>query len=142
MGRARRRPERLAEKLLRTRQELGLSQRQMWTYLGIEDPVSYTAISKCELGVSEPPLQILLQYARAARLNLEVFVDDALDMPERLPGKTNHEEIRRKYSKPGSDAQVRRRGGPHLKQRHASDPHDVASNWQARQLHRYAAFED
>ena len=70
----------------------------MWTYLGIEDLVSYTAISKYELGVSEPPLQILLQYARAARLNLEVFVDDALDMLERLPGKTNHEEIRRKYS--------------------------------------------
>jgi transcriptional regulator with XRE-family HTH domain len=98
MGRARIRPERLAEKVLQVRRGLGLSQSEIWRRLGIEDLVSYTSISKYELGMSEPPLSILLQYARVAGVNMEVFADDELDLPEKLPGDTNHEAVIRKYS--------------------------------------------
>ena len=34
----------------------------------------------------EPSLLILLAYARVARVHLEVLVDDAVDLPARLPG--------------------------------------------------------
>jgi hypothetical protein len=41
---------------------------------------------------------ILLQYARAAGVPTEVLIDDDLDLPENLPGPTNHEEIRRQFA--------------------------------------------
>jgi transcriptional regulator with XRE-family HTH domain len=70
----------------------------MWRRLGLEDSVTYDRISKYETGKNEPPLTILLQYARLAGVPTEVLIDDDLDLPERLPGTTNHEEIRRKFA--------------------------------------------
>ncbi len=98
MGTARQRSERLAEKLLRLRLELGLSQTEMLRRLGAEDMVAYTRISEYERGIREPPLPILLGYARVACVPTEVLIDDELDLPEKLPGPTNHEEIKRKFS--------------------------------------------
>jgi transcriptional regulator with XRE-family HTH domain len=69
----------------------------MLRYLGVEDLISYKQISKYELGVSEPPLIILLQYARVAGVHMEALVNDELDLPEKLPASTNHQEIKRKY---------------------------------------------
>jgi transcriptional regulator with XRE-family HTH domain len=97
MGSVRPKPERLAEKLLQIRNTFGLSQSEMLRRLGIEDVVDYTRISGYELGIREPPLMILLQYARAAGVHMEVLVDDDLDLPEKLPGPTNHEEIKRNF---------------------------------------------
>lgn len=97
MGYARPRPERLAEKLLQIRNALGLSQTEMWRRLGVEDEIPYNIISKYELGANEPPLQILLRYARVAKVPMEVLADDELDLPEKLPGTTDHEEIKRKF---------------------------------------------
>ena len=97
MGSARPRPERLAEKLLRIRKALELSQPQMHRRLGVENLIAYTRISEYELGKNEPPLMILLQYARVAGIHMEVLVDDDLDLPEKLPGPTNHEEIKRNF---------------------------------------------
>src|SRR5215212_9811034 len=98
MGHARRRPTRLAEKLLQIRTALGISQTEMHRRLDVEDEIPYTRISDYELDKSEPTLPILLQYARVARVPTEVLIDDELDLPDKLPGPTDHEEIKRKFA--------------------------------------------
>jgi transcriptional regulator with XRE-family HTH domain len=96
MGSLRPRPARLAEKLLQIRQALGLSQTEMLRRLSAEDEIDYTTISKYELGRNEPPLSILLRYARAAGVHMEDLVDDELDLPAKLPGKIQYQGIKRK----------------------------------------------
>jgi transcriptional regulator with XRE-family HTH domain len=98
MGHARRRPTRLAEKLLQIRTALGLSQTEMHRRLDVDEEIPYTRISDYELDKSEPTLMILLRYARLARVPAEVLIDDDLVLPDKLPGKTDHEEIKRKFS--------------------------------------------
>jgi transcriptional regulator with XRE-family HTH domain len=98
MGNARRRPQRLAEKLLQVRTALGLSQSELWRRLGVEDEISFKRISDFELNKAEPTLMILLQYARLAGVPTEVLIDDELDLPDKLPDTTNHEEIKRKFA--------------------------------------------
>ncbi len=97
MGNSRRRPKRLAEKLLQIRSALGLSHPEMLRRLGFQDQVDYTTISKYELGKNEPPLNILLD-ARVTGIHMEL-VDDELDLPAKLPSNiTNlnpHLEIQR-----------------------------------------------
>ncbi len=39
---------------------------------------------------------ILLAYARAANVSLDVLADDELDLPERLPSPKKHEGISRR----------------------------------------------
>lgn len=78
-------PERLAGKLRQIRVAFGLSQTEMLKRLGIEDLVTYHRISDYELGKNEPPLMILLQYARAVNVSTDVLIDDELDLPARLP---------------------------------------------------------
>ena len=90
MGSARLRPNRLGEKLRQIRDALGLSQTEMLRRLGFEDDIWYTQISSYELGRREPPLIILLQYARIAGVCLEVLADDELDLPARLPRTPKH----------------------------------------------------
>ena len=96
MGHARPKPKRLAEKLRQIRISLGVSQPEMLRQLGVEDIIAYHRISEYESGKREPLLTILLQYARLAGVHMEALVDD-LDLPEKIPGDTRHEEIRRKY---------------------------------------------
>ncbi|HEX8150893.1 MAG TPA: helix-turn-helix transcriptional regulator [Pyrinomonadaceae bacterium] len=98
MGAARQRAERLAEKLLQVRLTFGLSQTEMLKRLGVEDMIVYNRISDYERGEREPPLPILLRYARLAGVPTEVLIDDDLDLPDKLPGPTDHEEIKRKFS--------------------------------------------
>jgi transcriptional regulator with XRE-family HTH domain len=83
-------PERLPEKLRRIREALGLSQSEMWRHLGVEDLIWFKQISTYEVGTNEPPLPILLRYARAAGVCLDVIVDDDLDLPAKLPAKPKH----------------------------------------------------
>lgn len=90
MGNERFRPERLGEKLREIRLALGLSQTEMVKRLGLEDAIWYTQISSYELGRRDPPLMILLQYARAANVSTDVLIDDALDLPANLPAKSKH----------------------------------------------------
>jgi transcriptional regulator with XRE-family HTH domain len=85
--RARWTPLRLAGKLAQIRAALGLSQSEMMKRLGVDDQIDDTAISKYELGRNEPPLIILLHYARVAGVHMEDLVDDDLTLPEKLPGK-------------------------------------------------------
>jgi transcriptional regulator with XRE-family HTH domain len=98
MGYARPRPERLSEKLRQIRASLGLSLSEMHRHLDAEDLIASSQISGYETGTREPSLLILLRYARLAGVPTEVLIDDELDLPEKLPGTTNHEEIRRKFA--------------------------------------------
>ncbi|MDT4895990.1 MAG: Helix-turn-helix domain [Acidobacteriota bacterium] len=96
MGAARQKAERLAEKLLQLRLALGLSQAEMLKRLDAEDMIVYNRISDYELGKREPPVPILLQYARVAGVYVEDLIDDELDLPEKLPGTARHEGIKHK----------------------------------------------
>lgn len=87
--------ERLAEKLLQIRHSFGLSQNGLLRRLGLDGSLPRTIISNYELGEREPPLYVLLRYARAAGVCLDAIVDDELDLPERLPGVPGHEVIKR-----------------------------------------------
>jgi transcriptional regulator with XRE-family HTH domain len=96
MGRsARRKQERLAEKLLQIRLALGLSQNGMLDHLGLTDDLYRNNISSYERGEREPPLHALLKYAQAAGVWVDVLIDDELDLPEKLPSPTKHEGIKR-----------------------------------------------
>lgn len=88
--RARMKQERLAGKLLQIRSALGLSQSEMLRRLGFEDTLDYKRISEYELGKNEPPLAVLLRYARVAGVCVEVLIDDNLTLPEKLPAKPKH----------------------------------------------------
>jgi transcriptional regulator with XRE-family HTH domain len=94
MGSVRPRPKRLAEKLLHIRNALGLSQPLMLRRLGVEDQIDYTMISKYELDKNEPPLEILLQYARVAGVHMEDIADDGSDLPEKLPGNVKYQSLK------------------------------------------------
>lgn len=79
MGSARPRPRFLAKKLLLIRLHFGISQAQLLIRLGIQHSIDYTVISKYELNKNEPPLQILLAYARLANVPVEYLIDDQID---------------------------------------------------------------
>ena len=87
---ARIRQKRLAEKLRQIRAALGLSQNEMIRRMGVEKLIKQNTISEYELGKREPPLRILLQYARAVDVSTDVLIDDDLDLPARLPSKPKH----------------------------------------------------
>ena len=80
-------PKRLAEKLRYVRESLGLSQSEMLMRLDVEDAITRSYISEYEIGQSEPPLLILLRYARVAGVSVDVLIDDELDLPAKLPAK-------------------------------------------------------
>jgi hypothetical protein len=69
--------------------------------LDAEDLIVYSQISGYEVGQREPSLLILLRYARVAGVPTEVLIDDELDLPDKLPGTTDHEQIRRKFASRG-----------------------------------------
>lgn len=83
MGRsARPKPSRLGEKLLQIRKNLDMSQSQMWRVLEIT--ADYSAVSQYESNTREPPLPILLKYARLAGISTDVLIDDDMNLPERI----------------------------------------------------------
>ncbi len=84
MGAPRLRPERLAEKLKGIRVALGLSQDGMLERLGLAEEYFRSRISAYELGNREPPLPVLLEYARCAGISTDVLIDDELDLPAGL----------------------------------------------------------
>lgn len=90
MGRSRRpRPERLALKLLQIREALGISQAEM--HKRLDQPKIHPAhISGYERGEREPPLPVILKYAKLAGVCVDVLIDDELDLPAKLPSKPKH----------------------------------------------------
>ena len=90
MGAPRQKPERLAEKLKQIRLALGLSQDGMLERLGLAEEFFRSRISAYELGNREPPLTVLLTYARLVGVSTDVLIDDELDLPAKLPSKPKH----------------------------------------------------
>ena len=80
MGHSRPRPKQLAEKLLQIRRSLGISQGEMVKRLGVQELIDHTTISKYELEKNEPPLAILLAYARLLGIPVEQIIDDELEL--------------------------------------------------------------
>lgn len=95
MGRGKRyQPKRLAEKLIEIRNRLDLNQSQMFKRLGeIQSKIYASHISSYEIGTREPPLDVLLQYARIAGVPMEVLIDDEIDLPEILPSEKAYEWV-------------------------------------------------
>ena len=84
MGRAKRMerhaPKRLGEKLLRIRESFGDSQAAFLERLGNPEAITQKSISGYELGQREPPLLILLKYAKIAKISTDVLIDDSIDL--------------------------------------------------------------
>jgi transcriptional regulator with XRE-family HTH domain len=91
----RQRSKRLAKKLRQIRTALGLSQNGMLKHLGLAEKMFQARISSYELGTREPPLLVLLAYARAANLYVDALIDNDLDLPKEIPSPTKSEGIRR-----------------------------------------------
>lgn len=83
---ARMKPERLAEKLVQIRTALGLSQNELIKRLDVD--LTQNRISEYETGKGEPPLPLLLLYARLVGISTDVLIDDELDLPAKLPSQS------------------------------------------------------
>jgi transcriptional regulator with XRE-family HTH domain len=82
MGRGSRdKPTKLGKKLAQIRTYLGVSQDGLVRALALSAKLTRNDISKYERGVREPALNVLLKYARVARVNLEILIDDDLELP-------------------------------------------------------------
>src|SRR5215211_4015971 len=104
---ARRRPVRLAEKLSEARRKLGLSQNELIRRMGMGDELTQAHVSLFESGSRVPSLPVLLAYAEAANVYLEVLVKDDLDLPDVIPAPAKSEGVVR--SSRGAKSLRRRR---------------------------------
>lgn len=93
---ARRKPKRLAEKLLEIRTGLGLSQNGLIRRMGFEGELNQAQISMFERGIRQPSLLILAAYANVANVYVEVLIFDEVNLPHRLPAHTKSEGIKKK----------------------------------------------
>lgn len=76
---------RLGEKLKQIRVSLHLTLEQMIEHLDYKSsPVYPTNISGMERGEREPPLLLLLAYARLVGISTDLLIDDAIDLPKSL----------------------------------------------------------
>lgn len=91
MGRSsRKKPLRLAEKLLAIRTTLNLSQNELVIRIGFQDELTRETVSNFERGVREPSLMVLLAYGNLAGVSLNYLADDELDLPDKLPNKPKY----------------------------------------------------
>lgn len=95
----RRNPERLAEKLLKIRAGLELSQRGLIRRMGLIDDLTQAEVSMFESGRRVPSLLVLKEYADIAGVWLDVLVSDDLDLPEELPCRPKNEGVKRKMAR-------------------------------------------
>jgi transcriptional regulator with XRE-family HTH domain len=75
-------PVRLAEKLLQIRLAFGLSQNEMISRLGLTDELIREELSAFERGLRQPPLVVLLRYARYIGISTDVLIDDEMELPK------------------------------------------------------------
>ena len=61
-----------------------MSQGEIAAKIGVSDRAS---ISGYERGEREPPLPVLLAYARLGKVKVEILIDDELDLPKKLPAR-------------------------------------------------------
>jgi len=85
MGRAKRlRVEKLPEKLLQIRNSLNLKQSELIKELGLEGVIYQGNVSEYETGRRQPPLPIILKYARLAGVSTDVLIDDGLELSKKI----------------------------------------------------------
>lgn len=77
-SKSRYKPEKLAAKLLKIREDLSLSQSGMVKKLAAENQIDRAKISEFESGRRIPALNLLLAYARAGRVSVEYLIDDEI----------------------------------------------------------------
>lgn len=84
MGRSyRTRPKKLGAKLKFIRVRLGLTQAEMIKALNVRsEPLHPTNISEYERGKREPPLLVLLRYARLSGASVESLIDDKMKLSD------------------------------------------------------------
>jgi transcriptional regulator with XRE-family HTH domain len=78
----------LHKKLLKIRKALKLSQTQLLRLMGVDDEFDRQSVSAWESGKTEPPLPILLLYAKTVRVTTDTLIDDTRELPKVLPAKT------------------------------------------------------
>lgn len=101
MARTKLRKPVLAGKLRRIRMELGLSQNQMISRMGLEGKLLREEVSDFERNRRIPPLEVVLQYARAISTTgggefLEALIDDEMELPKKLPVDPKSSSAKRK----------------------------------------------
>lgn len=75
-------PKKLGKKMKRIRLGLRLSQREMVRRLNYKDaPLRGSQISMYENGQREPPMTLVLAYARLIGQPMDVLVDDKMKLP-------------------------------------------------------------
>lgn len=74
-------PTKLGAKLRQIRKSLGFSQTEILRELGYEERLFRSNISQYERGDREPPLLVLLSYARIFDIDVEYLIDDELILP-------------------------------------------------------------
>lgn len=86
MGRAKRvMPKHLGIKLFTIRESLDLTLEGLIEKLNCSEiPLYPASISMYESGKREPPLLVLLRYARLGNIPMETLVDDKLQLPKKL----------------------------------------------------------
>jgi transcriptional regulator with XRE-family HTH domain len=100
MGKGKRvRPTHLGRKLRIVRDRLQLSQNEMLRRLQLDDQFTREELSAYERGVREPPLAVLLKYSEVARIWINVFADDRLELPAKVPSRAMHSGVKRSQTK-------------------------------------------
>ena len=89
-------PARLGKKIVQIRRELGLSQNGLLKRLGLTEVLFQGDISAYELGNRVPDLRTLLLLADLAGVFVDVLIDDALDLPNKLPASPKSKGMRHK----------------------------------------------
>ncbi|MCA1617782.1 MAG: helix-turn-helix domain-containing protein [Acidobacteria bacterium] len=79
-----RKPKRLGAKLAAIRRHLQLSQNELIDRLGFTGELVREEVSAFERGVRVPPVMVLLEYSRTAKVQVETLIDDKLDLPAHL----------------------------------------------------------
>jgi len=87
--RGRRQQKNLAQKLKRIRMSLELSQGELIKRFDLEG-LSNSNISMFESGQREPALYVLIAYANAANVCLDILIRDEYDLPDSLPCKKRY----------------------------------------------------
>ena len=76
-------PKRLAEKLLKIREKLGLSQTGMADVLEKQGVKAYRGyVARYELGERIPGVLTIKAYAKLAHISTDVLIDDERDLPK------------------------------------------------------------
>jgi transcriptional regulator with XRE-family HTH domain len=83
----------LGTKLRQIRDALQLSQAQIVQRLQLPEKFTRSSISNYEMDEREPPLFVLLAYAREAGVCLDVIVDDEVELPKDLPATPVHRPV-------------------------------------------------